>query len=85
LKERILTLSLKGAIEAFEGIKWRFYEVGQTSEKVEGTIRLEVPRGTSESYIVEIKYETPKQLAESIDILENTGWIAQRVRVVTDF
>lgn len=79
MKERVLCLSLKGAVEAFQAIKWKFFE------DRDGAVRVEVPRGSDESYVVELPYGNEQQRGEIVGALEDAGYVRQVVRIVCDW
>ena len=79
MKERILALSLSEAVDRFQGIKWLFYSV--EPEK----IKIEVPRGTSESFVVEVSYKDAHELETFKKILQNADFIEQRVNMVIEY
>jgi hypothetical protein len=81
LKERVLSLSLERAIEAFAGSKWKFLEVDEAS----GEVRLEKPVATGESYIVELKYKDEHEKDLIIDRLMGAEFIEQKRRVTSDW
>jgi len=74
LKERILkNLSISDVIDIFGNIKWKFVEVDPDSKK----IIVEVPRGTDESFVVELE---SKDLKADIKKLREQGFIEQEIR-----
>jgi hypothetical protein len=77
MRERILDLELKGAIEAFQGIKWKFFDHDEEKK----LIRVEVPRGSDESYIVELKYKDDEALGPIVDALLSADFIMQTKHV----
>lgn len=79
MKERVLSLGLKGALDAFSSIKWKFHE------DRDGAVRLEVPRGDAESYVVHLPYGNEVEKAGIVKALEAAGWVKQEVRYVVDY
>ena len=74
MKERILkNLSISDVIDIFGNIKWKFVEVDPDSKK----IVVEVPRGTDESFVVELE---SKDLKADIKKLREQGFIEQEIR-----
>ena len=77
MKERVLSIGLKDAIEAFEINKWKFYEIDEDGKLV----RIEVPRGYTETYVVELPYgENPALLKDYMDALQVAGFYHQTIR-----
>jgi len=82
VRERVLCLSLGRAVEAFEAFKWKFYEVGEE----DGLVRVEVPRGPGEAFVVEIPYNGSQAVLEGVTKgLAAVGFIRQSVRVRSDW
>lgn len=81
MKERVLNLNLKEAAEAFNSIKWKFYSVDDESK----TIKIEVPRGFGESFVVEIGFANDSEKKDKIDMLNGENFIFQTVRVTSDW
>ena len=74
MKERVLkNLSISDVIDLFANIKWKFMEVDPESKK----IIVEVPRGTDESFIVELE---SKDLQADLKRLQDQGFIEQEIR-----
>lgn len=74
MKERVLkNLSIFDIVELFAHIKWKFMEVDAESKK----IIVEVPRGTDESFIVELE---SKDLEADLRKLRGQGFIEQEIR-----
>ena len=74
MKERVLkNLSISDVIDIFGNIKWKFVEVDPDSKK----IVVEVPRGTDESFVVELE---SKDLKADIRKLREQGFIEQEIR-----
>lgn len=77
IKERVLKLSLKDALDLFGGIKWKFYEVDLENSQV----RMEVPRGQNESYVVNVGFSLePHGCQDIVKALSNSGWIEQTIQ-----
>ena len=74
-KERVLEISLDEAIELFDINKWKFFEVDP-----DGVVKIEVPRGYSETYVVELPYLNPAQLNGLCEKLSVSGFIKQTIR-----
>ena len=81
MKERVLSLSLTGAIEAFKAIRWKFIE----DEDERDVVRVEVPRGTGEAYVVELPYEDATERDRMVDQLLDEGFILQAIRITSDW
>ena len=74
MKHRVLkNLSMTDIVELFSNIKWKFMEVDPESKK----IIVEVPRGTDESFIVELE---SKDLEADLKKLQDQGFIEQEIR-----
>ena len=74
MKERVLkNLSISDVMDIFGNIKWKFVEVDPDSKK----IIVEVPRGTDESFVVELE---SKDLKADIRKLREQGFIEQEIR-----
>lgn len=74
MRERILKMSLEQVIEAFAGIKWKFYE---TREKA---IHVEVPRTERERFVVELAFVTEDETKNAERDLTAAGFILQEIR-----
>ena len=81
MKELVLTLDLEGVIEAFETINWKFY----VEEDEHHIIKVEVPRGTGEAYIVELSYDDEREKDSIIDSLLGADFIQKMLRVTPEF
>jgi hypothetical protein len=81
VKERVLSLSLEGAIEAFAGTRWKFLEVDEEGS----TVRLEKPVGAGESYVVELTYHDAREKDRLVDQLIGADFIEQKRRVTSDW
>jgi hypothetical protein len=81
VKERVLSLSLEGVIEAFAGTKWKFLEVDEAC----GEVRLEKPVAAGESYVVELKYKDEREKDLIVDRLMGAEFIEQKRRVTSDW
>ncbi len=81
MKERLLSLNLESAIEAFQAIRWKFFH----EDNERSLVKLEVPRGTGESYIVELHYEDQKEKDAIVDKLLDASFIPQSVRITSDW
>jgi len=79
MKQRILNMSIDEAIEAFELIKWKFFEVSEDAS----SITLEVPRGYRESFIVEAKVGEDLETIKAM--LVYSGFIEQEVKRSPDW
>lgn len=77
MKERVLALELKDAILMFEMHKWKFFEVNED----DSLVKIEVPRGSSESYVVELPYKNRQMLDEIAGTLLGEGFIQQTIRM----
>jgi len=77
LKERVLALCLKDAVEAFDINKWKFFE-DLEDEKM---VKIEVPRGYTETYVVELPYGDNQGLRKDfIQALQENGFYQQKIR-----
>ena len=81
MKERILSLSLVRAIEAFQAIRWKFFE----ADDERNLVKVEVPRGIGESFVVELRYEGDKERECIIDKLLGADFIQQMMRITSNF
>ena len=81
MRERVLMLDLKGTVDAFVAHHWKFMDDDDEAKK----IIVEVPRGTDESYVVELEYETEAEKAKIMDELLAAGFIIQEKRVATEW
>jgi hypothetical protein len=78
MKERILALCLKDAAQLFEGHKWKFFEV----DEEEKLVKIEVPKGSNESYVIELPYGgNASVLKDIVDSLQVEGFIQQTIRM----
>ena len=81
IKERVLEIGTDEAVTLFEIHKWKFWEV----DSEEGIVRLEVPRGYSEVYVVELPVSNEVQYKELVDKLSKNGFIKQTIRARGSF
>ncbi|HUW46798.1 MAG TPA: hypothetical protein VMW50_13495 [Dehalococcoidia bacterium] len=81
IKERVLEIGIDEAVTLFEIHKWKFWEVGSE----EGIVRLEVPRGYSEVYVVELPFSNEVQYKDLVDKLSKNGFIKQTIRARGSF
>jgi len=81
VRERVLSLGLRDVVHLFEGTKWKFYEV----DEEEALVRVEVPRGSGESFVVELPYKGSASLEEVTGTLRGEGFIRQTVRIRSDW
>lgn len=81
MKERVLSLDLKGAVEAFLATRWKFFNVNEEVNMV----RIEVPRGSDEAYVVELPYRTENEEKQIVDDLLGAGFIKQMKRITTSW
>jgi len=81
IKERVLEIGISEVIGLFEVHKWKFWEL----DAEEGIIRVEVPRGYSEAYVVELPFGNEVQYKELIDELSKNGFIKQTIRTKGSF
>jgi hypothetical protein len=79
VKERVLLVNLETAVQIFDRFKWKFYTV------MEDYVKVEVPRGTSESYVVEVPYGNEAQFKQVVDRLRGEEFIQQEIRQVKDW
>jgi len=76
IKERLLEVSLSEAVELFDITKWKFWEVNPEI----GLVKIEVPKGYSESYVVELPFTNEAQYKQIADKLYSSGFIKQTIR-----
>ena len=81
IKERVLEIGTDEAVTLFEIHTWKFWEV----DSEEGIVRLEVPRGYSEVYVVELPFSNEVQYKELVDKLSKNGFIKQTIRARGSF
>lgn len=81
IKERVLEIGIDEAVTLFEIHKWKFWEV----DSEEGIVRLEVPRGYSEVYVVEFPFSNEVQYKDLVDKLSKNGFIRQTIRTKGSF
>lgn len=78
--ERVLKLKLDEAIDFFGGRKWKLFQLIDLQEGK--LLKLEVPIGQTESYVVELPFDEGEFLNEAIRTLKANGWIQQETRTV---
>ena len=81
IKERVLEVGIDEAIALFEIHKWNFYEV----DPEEGILKIEVPRGYSEVYIIEFPFSSETRCKELVNKLADNGFIKQTIRTKGSF
>ena len=81
IKERVLEVDIDEAIGLFDIRRWKFWEL----DAEEGIVRVEVPRGYSEAYVVELRFSDEAEYKEIVDKLSANGFIKQTLRRVGDF
>lgn len=81
MREMVLNLDLEGAIEAFETARWKFFE----EDEEHSMIKVEVPRGTGETYVMELPYVDDKEKDSIVDELLGADFIQKAIRVTPDF
>ena len=81
IKERVLQIGIDEAIGLFEINKWKFWEL----DAEEGIIKVEVPRGYSEVYVVELPFSNEVQYNELVAELTKNGFIKQTIRTKGSF
>lgn len=79
MKLRVLSLTLEDTIEIFIINKWKFYSIE------DGMITVEVPRGYTESYLVEFPFQNDTQKNELVKKLLANGFIHQEIRTKGNF
>ena len=84
IKERVLKVGLRDIADLFDTIKWKFYEIEETSEE-EGFVKVEVPRGSNESFVVELPYKSAESLRKIVDHLDGAGFIEQTIRTRCEY
>jgi hypothetical protein len=81
MKERILNLELDDAIGFFAGTKYKFFQ-----ENLKGlTVKIEVPRGSTEQFVVELHFQDHKEMGEVVMRLETEGFIQEEIRVTSEW
>jgi hypothetical protein len=78
--ERVLKLKLDEAIDFFGGRKWKLFQLIDLEHG--RLLKLEVPTGQTESYVVELLFDEGEFLNEAIRTLKANGWIQQETRTV---
>jgi len=82
VRERVLSLRLREAVKLFELTKWKFYEVDED----EGLVRVEVPRSTGETFVVELPYKENQNVLEEVTkALREAGFIRQTIRLRSEW
>jgi len=82
MKERVLkNLSVDKVVDAFAGKKWKLFGVDECAS----IVKVEVPIGKGESYVVELSYDSPEKLVSIKKELSNAGFFEQGVRIVSGF
>ena len=81
IRERVLEVGIDEAIGLFEVHKWKFWEV----DSEEHIIKIEVPKGESEAYVVELPFGNEVQYKELVDKLSKNGFIKQTIRAKGSF
>ena len=77
MKERVLSMSLKDVIEAFDINKWKFFEIDEDQR----IVKIEVPRGYTETYVVELPYGQNLSLRKDfVEALQVAGFFHQTIR-----
>lgn len=82
MRERVLSIGLRDAVQLFELTKWKFFEVDEEG----GVVRVEVPRGSGECFVVELSYGGDQGVLEGLTkTLRGADFIRQTVRVRSDW
>lgn len=82
MRERVLSLSLKEAVQLFESTKWKFFQVDEEN----GIVRVEVPRSSGESFVVELPYDGDQKTLEGVTkSLRKADFIRQTIRKTSDW
>ena len=81
IKERVLEVGIDEAIALFEIHRWKFYEI----DSEEGILKIEVPRGYTEAYIIEFQFSNESQCRELVNQLAENGFIKQTIRTKGSF
>ena len=81
MRELILTLDLEDVIDAFQTVRWKFFE----EDEEHNIIKIEVPRGTGEAYVVELPYVDDKEKDHIVDELLGADFTQKTMRVTLDF
>lgn len=78
--ERVLKLRLDETIDFFGGRKWKLFQIIDFQQG--RLLKLEVPIGQTESYVVELPFDEGEFLNEAVGTLKANGWIQQETRTV---
>ena len=81
IRERVLEVDLAEAILLFEHHKWKFFE----SNSETGIVKIEIPKGETEIYVVEFPFTNQNQLKALISELSKAGFIKQTIRTKGSF
>ena len=81
MKELVLSLNLKGVLEVLGAVRWKFFD----EDEEHNIIKVEVPRGTGEAYVVELPYVDDKEKDHIVDALLGADFIQKAMRVTPDF
>ena len=68
-------------MEAFETVRWKFFE----EDEEHNLIKVEVPRGTGEAYVMELPYVDDKEKDHIVNGLLGAEFIQKAIRVTPDF
>jgi hypothetical protein len=82
IKDRVLHIGVVEAVAAFAGTKWKFFDYELEEE---GIVTIEVPRGVSEAFIVELPYANVEQRNKITEKLKNSNFIHQTVRIRSEW
>ena len=81
MREMVLALDLEDIIEAFKAVRWKFFD----EDEAHNIIKVEVPRGLWEAYVVELPYVDDKEKDRIVDELLGAEFIQKAIRVTPDF
>jgi len=81
LRELVLSMVLSVAIVKFQGKYLVLFEVRERKKLV----KVIVPRGTGERYLVELSYDDDRGREHIVDALMGAGFIQQETRITPEW
>jgi hypothetical protein len=81
MRERVLSMELSVAVVKFQGEDLVLFEVHER----EKLVKVMVPRGTGERYVVELTYDDDKEREHVVDALMGAGFIRQETRITPEW
>jgi hypothetical protein len=81
MRERVLSMDLRVAIVKFQGEDLVLFEVREREKQV----KVMVPRGTGERYVVELGYDDDREREHIVDALMGAGFIRQETRITPEW